>query len=349
MGDKAIRVGCGIRTDAPIDSAASRKARVVSEIGQDIGRAAALLRDGGLVAIPTETVYGLAANALDARAVATVFEAKNRPSFDPIIVHTHAVGEFDRYALHVSDRILRLAERLCPGPITFILPRRPIIPDIVTSGHPTVGLRIPKHELTLALLRSLEFPLAAPSANPFGYVSPTTAVHVADQLGDRVPYILDGGPCDIGLESTILDVTTERPRVLRLGGLSLETIEELLGEPIEVHTSSSSPHAPGMLVTHYAPGAPVEAGDLAALVEEHRGERVAVLAMSKIVRGIDPALQRVLAPSGDLREAAASLFRCLRELDALEIDLILAEWVPEEGLGRAINDRLRRASSRAHK
>ena len=314
-------------------------------IGRDIERAARLLREGELVAIPTETVYGLGANALDSSAVVRIFEAKNRPEFDPLIVHTHSVEEFRLFAESIPDDARRLALELCPGPITFILPKHSIIPDIVTSGHPTVGLRVPDHPVTLELLEKVGFPVAAPSANPFGYVSPTTAQHVADQLGDRVSYILDGGPSRVGIESTILDFSGEKSRILRLGGLSLEMLEDLLGHEIEVQTSSSRPSAPGMLISHYAPAKPVRVGDIGALLLEHAEERVGILAFSNLKSEIEPAMQRVLSPEADLREAATNLFGHLRELDAMPVDVVLAEWVPDNGLGRAINDRLRRAAA----
>jgi L-threonylcarbamoyladenylate synthase len=316
-------------------------------IGTDVPRAARLLREGKLVALPTETVYGLAANALDSSAIAGIFEAKNRPEFDPLIVHTHSFDEFRRFAESIPADATRLAEALCPGPITFILPKHAIIPDIVTAGLPTVGLRVPDHPVALELLRTVKFPLAAPSANPFGYVSPTTARHVADQLGDHVAYILDGGPSRVGIESTIIDFARAKPRILRLGGVSLEKLEEMLGHKLDVQLSSSRPSAPGMLLAHYAPAKPVRVGDIDALLAEHATERVGVLAFSSLREGVDLSRQRVLSPAGDLREAATNLFGHLRELDAMPVDVVLAEWVPDDGLGRAINDRLRRAAASA--
>lgn len=316
-------------------------------IGTDVEQAAALLREGNLVAIPTETVYGLAANALDSSAVVRIFEAKNRPEFDPLIVHTHSFEEFRLFAEAIPEDAKRLAGHLCPGPITFILPKHAIIPDIVTSGHPTVGLRVPDHPVTLKLLRELGFPVAAPSANPFGYISPTTAQHVADQLGEKVAYILDGGPSRVGIESTIIDFASARPRILRLGGLSLEMLEELLGHELEVQASSSRPSAPGMLIAHYAPTKAIHVGDIGALLLDHAEERVGILAFTNLKSEIDPAMQRVLSPTGDLREAAANLFSHLRELDTMPVDVVLAEWAPDSGLGRAINDRLRRAAATA--
>ncbi|MFZ4635519.1 MAG: L-threonylcarbamoyladenylate synthase, partial [Saprospiraceae bacterium] len=189
-----------------------------TKIGSDLSRAVHLLNDGYLVGIPTETVYGLAGNALNPAAVASIFEAKNRPSFDPLIVHISDATELTRYALTLPEAARRLASLFWPGPLTLLLPRRAVIPDLVTSGLDRVALRVPAHEMALQLLQALDFPLAAPSANPFGYVSPTTAQHVVDQLGGRIPYVLDGGACAVGLESTIVGFEADGVVVYRLGG-----------------------------------------------------------------------------------------------------------------------------------
>ena len=317
----------------------------MAEIGTDIGKAADLLQADELVAIPTETVYGLAANALNEAAVVKIFEAKNRPAFDPLIVHVASVGQFHTYAEEIPEAALHLAEKICPGPVTFILKKKATIPDLVTSGHPTVGLRVPNHPLTLALLQQLDFPLAAPSANPFGYTSPTTAEHVQAQLGDKLNYILDGGPCAVGLESTIIDFSTTAPKVLRLGGLSVEFLEEQLGQKVEIQTSSSNPQAPGMLISHYNPGKPVLVGELNERIGQLANGRIGVLAFKNFVPGISKENQRVLSPSGDLAEAARNFFTILREFNNLPVDVVIAEWLPDEGLGRAINDRLKRAAA----
>ncbi len=322
----------------------------MANIGVDILHAATLLGNNNLVAIPTETVYGLAANALSEKAVVKIFEAKNRPSFDPLIVHVADVAQFEKYAQNIPDIALKLAEEICPGPVTFVLDKQPIIPHIVTSGHHTVGLRVPNHPLTLQLLQTLNFPLAAPSANPFGYVSPTMAQHVQDQLGQKVPYILDGGSCAVGIESTILDFSKGNKKVLRLGGMSLEFLEGKLKTKLEVQTSSSNPNAPGMLVSHYNPGKKIFVGEsINKLLDEHAGEfadaRIGVLAFRDYQPEIDKKLQRVLSPSGNLTEAAYNFFTMLRAFNTLPVDVVLAEWLPDEGLGRAINDRLKRAST----
>lgn len=325
----------------------SRNTFNMAELGNDIDRAAGLLRSGELVAIPTETVYGLAADAIDPGAVVRIFEVKNRPAFDPLIVHVADIDEFSHYAGPIPPAAVKLAEQVCPGPVTFIFRKSRVIPDLVTSGHATVGLRIPDHPVTLQLLKSLEFPLAAPSANPFGFVSPTSAMDVQDQLGDRIPYILDGGDCQVGLESTIIDFSGHEPRILRLGGLSLEYLETLLQQRVEIQTSSSNPRAPGMLTSHYSPGRRLLVGDIPALIDSHPDLELGVLAFRHFYPGVVKQHQRILSPAGDPQEAARNFFRRLRAFNRLPVDLVIAEWLPDEGLGRAINDRLRRAAASA--
>ncbi|MDR9399644.1 MAG: L-threonylcarbamoyladenylate synthase [Salibacter sp.] len=318
-------------------------------IGSDQKYAAELLMQGELVAIPTETVYGLAANALNEDAVINIFEAKQRPKFDPLIVHTHDVSEFEKFAIIESDLVYQLAERFCPGPITFILPKRDIIPDIVTSGHETVGLRIPNHQLTLDLLKRLSFPLAAPSANPFGFTSPTTALHVQNQLGEKIPYILDGGKCEVGIESTIVKVVDDEVEVLRLGGISVEEIESVIGKRVKrVKTSSSNPTAPGMLSSHYNPGVKVEVGDIEKLLSEHRNQKVGILAFdNNRYESFENVTEvKVLSPTGSLSDATQNLFSYLRDFQKSNIEILIAEPAPAKGLGLAINDRLKRAAAK---
>lgn len=317
-----------------------------TEIGKDWKRAASLLEGGAVVAIPTETVYGLAGNALDDRAVSKIFAVKNRPSFDPLIIHT---SDFDRVGEWVDEIPLaaeKLARSFMPGPLTLLLPKRPIVPDMVTAGSPRVAVRIPRHSLTQKLLRALAFPVAAPSANPFGYISPTTAEHVARQLGGKIPYILDGGACTVGLESTIVGFEQDETVVYRKGGLTVEAIEEVIG-PVRVRPhSSSNPQAPGMLKSHYAPSAPLRLGVLDELLPQYQGKKIGVISFQRIIPDAPRENQVILSPTGDLQEAARTLFSGMRRLDERKLDAILAELVPEKGLGRAINDRLRRAAAR---
>ncbi len=312
-----------------------------ASIGTDLGRAAAHLRAGELVAIPTETVYGLAANALDAAASLRIFEAKERPAFDPLIVHVHSREQALGLCEPPPAEALVLMDAFWPGPLTLVLRKRARIPDVVTSGLDTVALRQPAHPLAAKLLKSLDFPLAAPSANLFGRTSPTTAAHVAEQLETGVAYILDGGACSVGVESTILGWEAGQCVLYRPGGAPIEAIEELVGR-VSPAQCRILPAAPGMLAAHYAPRTPLELGELDELLAQHAHERVAVLAFERA----RPAFaSRVLSRSGDLAEAARNLFAALRELDASGAQRILAEPAPETGLGRAINDRLRRAAA----
>ena len=313
-------------------------------IGTDINKAIELLRRDELVAIPTETVYGLAGNALSAAAVATIFAVKNRPSFDPLIVHTSSIERLKSFAQTIPQPAQILAEAFMPGSLTLLLPRQSIIPDIVTAGSPLVALRIPDHPLTLELLSKLDFPLAAPSANPFGYISPTTARHVEQQLGDKIPYILDGGACRVGLESTIVGFENQEVIVYRKGGIALEAIEKLVGKVIVKPHSTSNPQAPGMLKSHYAPRVPLILGNLDELLKQHANKKVGIISFQKTHANIPENQQITLSSKGDFTEAARNLFAGMRHLDGLDLDIILAELVPERDLGRAINDRLRRAA-----
>ncbi len=309
-----------------------------AEIGTNLSAARELLIAGELVAIPTETVYGLAGNAFDVEALAKIFEVKERPYFDPLIVHIHSIEAVPMCASSFPEWAEKLAQRFWPGPLTLVLPKNDNVPDLATAGLPTVGVRVPNHALTLELLRSLAFPLAAPSANPFGYVSPTTPQHVAAQLSHRIEYILDGGPCTVGIESTIVGEREGKPSIFRLGGLSLEEIREVIGE-IEV-VNSGNIIAPGMMDSHYAPRIPMILGE-----PEEAQRNFGALRFMEPLPEIDLSHQLILSPSGDLHEAAANLFRSMRQLEAMKgLDAIYGELVPDVGIGRAINDRLKRAS-----
>ena len=319
----------------------------MAQVGTDIPQAAAYLKAGQLVAIPTETVYGLAGNALDVKAVSSIFEIKNRPSFDPLILHVASLEQVNSFVSSFPEILKRLAEAFWPGPLTVLLPRNASVPDLVTSGLDRVAVRVPNHPLTLALLAQLDFPLAAPSANPFGYISPTQPAHVDAQLGAQIPYILDGGACAVGLESTIVGMEGEQVVIYRLGGLDLSKIEAVVG-PVTVQAhSSSNPSAPGQLASHYAPRKPFLVGELNELVPRlmKEGKAFGILSFSTHFPTLPTDRQFVLSPSEDLQEAAQRLFMGMRLLDESDADLILAEYVPEIGLGRAINDRLKRAAA----
>jgi L-threonylcarbamoyladenylate synthase len=314
----------------------------MAETGTDISIARSLLEKGDIVAVPTETVYGLAGNALNVDSVARIFEIKNRPSFDPLIVHIYDYSQLSKYAMNIPQQAERLAKEFWPGPLTLLLRRRSIIPDLVTSGMETVGIRCPKHPLTQNLLRTLNFPLAAPSANPFGFVSPTKASHVTEQLGSKIKYVLDGGPSDIGIESTIVGFENNKIVVHRLGGISVEQLESVVGR-VEVITSPTALKAPGQLKSHYSPSKKLFIADISRAADMVDMQRVALLSFKEDYKATH---QLILSPTGDLTEAAKNLFDALRRLDKMPVDLILAEMVPNEGIGRAINDRLKRAAAK---
>ncbi len=308
-----------------------------------IAVAAAILLRGGLVAFPTETVYGLGANAFDAHAVARIFAVKARPAFDPLIVHLAAAADLPQVACADEPVVRTLAERFWPGPLTLVLPKRAELPEIVCSGLDTVGVRVPAHPVAHALLVAARTPIAAPSANPFGYVSPTTAAHVAERLGDDVDLVLDGGPCRVGVESTILSLAGT-PLILRPGGVPREELEAVLGRKLAIAPPSDRPSAPGQLRRHYATRTHLRILPGPAGAPPPGTQRVGLLAFRRTPPEGYAAFE-LLAPDGSLATAAANLFAALRRLDALDLDLLLVEPCPETGLGHAIMDRLRRAAA----
>ena len=311
---------------------------------QAIHRATEIIRQGGIVAFPTETVYGLGADAFNPLAVARIFEVKKRPYFDPLIVHVADPADVKNLVKEIPSNAKKLIEKFWPGPLTVVLLKDENIPDIVTAGLSTVAIRMPNHPMALSLIKESRCPIAAPSANPFGYLSPTTAEHVRDQLGDQVDLILDGGPCTVGVESTIVSFSEGTPRLLRPGGVSLEEIGSIIGK-VEIRpVEDDKPSAPGMLPKHYAPRTPIVLDWSAKDAEAYRGKRIGFLALKEPKPFLKFIHVEILSKRGDLREGAANLFSAIRRLDALNLDLILAESVPEVGLGRAIMDRLRRAS-----
>ena len=313
---------------------------------QAIHRAAEIIKNGGIVAFPTETVYGLGADAFNALAVARIFEVKGRPYFDPLIVHVANPANVEELVKEIPSDAEKLMKSFWPGPLTVVLLKRDSIPDIVTAGLPTVAIRMPNHPVALSLIEESGCPVAAPSANPFGYLSPTTAEHVREQLGDRVDLILDGGPCPVGVESTILSFLEGKSRLLRPGGVPLEEVESIIGR-VETGPTEDRPSAPGMLPRHYAPRTPIIMDWSKKDSELYKNKKVGFLAFQEKENHLKFSHREVLSKKGDLREAAANLFAAIRRLDGLNLDLILAEPIPEIGLGRAIMDRLRRASGGA--
>jgi L-threonylcarbamoyladenylate synthase len=304
-----------------------------------ISRAAGKLRVGRLVAFPTETVYGLGGDATSDAAVAAIFAAKGRPRFNPLIIHVPRLQEAEALALF-DERARDLAQSFWPGPLTLVLRRRDGcgVSRLASAGLDTVAIRVPAHPVAQALLRETGRPLAAPSANRSGRVSPTEAAHVASELGDQVALILDGGRCEVGVESTVLDLSGKTPTLLRPGGVTLEALEAALGPVLQAADDPDAPRSPGQLASHYAPRLPLRMDAIAARSDE------ALLAFGpREPTGAAAALN--LSPCGDLIEAAANLFAMLRRLDRPEFSGIAVVPIPEEGLGRAINDRLRRAAA----
>ncbi len=324
---------------------------------ENIVRAAQVLREGGLVAFPTETVYGLGANALDERAAARIFTAKERPPEDPLIVHLSHAAHLEGVARSVPPLARTLAERFWPGPLTLILPKQPCVPDLVTAGLDTVAVRVPAHPIALALIEAAGVPVAAPSANRFGHTSPTTAQHVWHDLEGRIDILLDGGPTPIGVESTVLDLSTEPPRILRPGGVTREQLEAVIG-PVTVWNRQMPPESklpsPGLLERHYAPRARllffVGAKAWSALIEHLQaflaeGKQVGILALDEEARQIEQQGALVYRLGRDVESAARRMYAGLRWLDSHQVDVILCRDLGESGLGLAIRDRLQRAAA----
>jgi L-threonylcarbamoyladenylate synthase len=332
----------------------------------DLSFLASVLRAGGLVAVPTETVYGLAANAFNVDACRQIFAVKGRPAYDPLIVHAASRTAADSVAFFnvLADE---LAPRFWPGPLTLVLRKRPLVPGIVTSGRSTVAVRVPAHPLFRALLERSGLALAAPSANPFGYISPTTAAHVEESLGHAIDHILDGGPCAVGVESTILDASNPHdPVILRLGGIPRDVLERALGRPVRIHQREAAAEAartpvangepsnpvgelaPGMLDRHYSPRTPLEVRDRAFTTDELRQDDSAVARVCFRRPPVETGARDIfwLSETGDVVEAARGLFALLRQLDGESYQRLVFEPAPSAGLGAAINDRLRRAAAK---
>lgn len=321
------------------------QSRISSPSPRVMKKATGIIKSGGIIAFPTETVYGLGADAFNPIAVARIFEAKNRPLFDPLIVHIADLSQLGTLVSGIDRRAGRLAGRFWPGPLTLVLPKSERVPDIVTAGLDTVAVRMPDHLIALDLIKGSGTPIAAPSANRFGYISPTKAIHVLEQIGDRVDMIIDGGACSVGVESTIIKITGERSVILRPGGVPVEEIEAIIG-PVEVAPETAGdPESPGRLPSHYSPAIPVY---LAASVRDIDFTRsdAGFLLFRRPSRDVPVERTEILSIDGDLNEAAANLFSSLHRLDKMPVKAIIAEQVPEHGLGIAIMDRLRRAARR---
>jgi len=317
----------------------------MSIISTDISKAVELLNNEELVAIPTETVYGLAGNIFSEKAVKAIFETKERPFFNPLIVHIPNINYLDTIVEAIPEKAKLLAEAFWPGPITLVLKKKSIIPDLVTGGKDTVAVRIPNHPTTLELLNQLEFPLAAPSANPFNRISPTKAEHVESYFKDKIKMVLDGGACKSGIESTIIGFENGEPIIYRLGSTPIEAIEAVVGI-IEVKNKKEvAPDAPGMLERHYAPKTKtILTSHLKEAVEANKNLRIGLLTYNDILNDDAIYFKIVLSEGKNLEEAASKLYDALHQLDQQDLDLIIAERLPDYGLGKSINDRLTRAT-----
>ncbi|MBW0176906.1 L-threonylcarbamoyladenylate synthase [Sediminibacterium sp.] len=317
----------------------------MSLITTDIKLVADSLSKEEVAAIPTETVYGLAGNIYSEKAIRSIFRIKQRPLFNPLIVHLPNADALRDVAKEIPAMAKALADKFWPGPLTLLLPKKDTVPDLITAGKPTVAVRVPNHALTLSLLEQLSFPLAAPSANPFGSISPTTAEHVANYFKDAFPYILDGGPCSSGIESTIIGFNEDGAIVYRYGSLAIEDIEEITGPVQEYIRDEETPDAPGMLLRHYAPStSTILSNDIDKTVSEHVGKKIGLMLFSHSSKADHIVTQEILSASGSLEEAASNLYAAMHRLDQQQLDIIITERFPDKGLGRSINDRLQRAT-----
>ena len=313
-------------------------------ITSDLNQVKTALINGDIIALPTETVYGLAANIYLDSALEKVFKLKKRPSHNPLIIHISNAGILEQIAKNIPAKARELANVFWPGPLTLVLEKQDQIPNRITAGKPTVAVRVPNHPIALQLLESLNFPLAAPSANPFGSLSPTSAKHVALYFKEEINFILDGGPCFCGLESTIIGFENDKPILYRHGAISIEEIEKIIG-PIKIkNQNSKNPSAPGMLTRHYAPKTQIQINeDISLALAQNPDKKIGVLSFRKNKKIKTEIHQEVLSISGDLNEASKNLYAALHRLDQMNLDLIISSFFPEKGLGKTINDRLKRA------
>jgi L-threonylcarbamoyladenylate synthase len=316
-------------------------------VSEDISKAAKILMEESLVAIPTETVYGLAGNIYSEKAIRAIFEMKQRPFFNPLIVHIKSIAQLDELAKDIPEKARLLADKFWPGPLTMVLKKQESVPDLVTAGKDSVAIRIPNHAATLALLELLDFPLAAPSANPFGCISPTSASHVVEYFGKKLRMVLDGGECHNGIESTIIGFENEEPVLYRLGSISVEDIEGVIGKVEIKNKKENAPDAPGMLTKHYAPTTPTFLeSDVAKFIKRFPEKKIGLILFNKKIDSKNVIHQEILSEKGDLKVAASNLYASMHRLDKMELDMIVAEQFPDFELGKSINDRLERATAK---
>lgn len=314
-------------------------------VSKDLLKASEILNREELVAIPTETVYGLAGNIYSDSAIKKIFEIKKRPFFNPLIVHIHSMEQVQDLAVDFPEKAQQLAKVFWPGSLTLILPKKESVPDLITAGKDTVGIRMPNHPLTLELLKNLPFPLAAPSANPFTHISPTKAQHVKNYFDGELEMVLDGGNCTNGIESTIVGFENGEPVVYRLGSISVEEIEKVIGKVSVRNNKEQAPNAPGMLEKHYSPRTKTYLVlDITAFIAQYPEKKIGLLLHSTDHESFNVTSINYLSKTGNLKEAASNLYSAMHEMDLLELDMIVAQRLPDHDLGQSINDRLQRAT-----
>lgn len=316
-------------------------------ITTDLNKAKKILEENELIALPTETVYGLAGNAFSEIAIKKIFELKRRPFYNPLIVHLKSAACINEIAIEIPESAMLLADKFWPGPLTLVLKKQDHISDLITAGKKTVALRVPNHPLALALLNTIDFPLVAPSANPFGSISPTTAAHVFNYFGEKLEVILDGGECEKGLESTIIGFENDQPILYRRGAISIEEIEKIVGKLSVTTNNDLSPSAPGMLSRHYAPKTNTYlTTDVPDLLKSFEGKKIGLLLFKNQMEHNNINQQEILSKSGDFEEAAKNLYAAMHRLDQSNLDVIIVERLPDDGLGKTINDKLERATKK---
>ncbi len=316
------------------------------KVGKSINECVKNLKNGEIVGIPTETVYGLGVNALDQKAVDKVFKLKNRPYFDPLICHTNSIEKVKMFVKTFPRKAEILAKTFWPGPLTILLEKKNIIPDITTSRLKRVGFRIPDNKLTLNILEKIDFPVAAPSANPFGYISPTLPKHILNMFKNNISYVLDDGGCDVGIESTIVGFENKKTLVYRVGGITIEKLEKVIGEVEIFKKSIKLPKSSGMLKNHYSPKKDLIVGEIKSLIKKYINKKIGVLSFNKYYEDVNLKNQIILSKNHNLEQASRNLYKSLHLLDNMNVDLILTSLLPNHGIGKSINDRIIKASKK---
>jgi len=316
------------------------------KVGKSINESIRNLKKGEIVGIPTETVYGLGVNALDQKAVSKVFKLKKRPYYDPLICHTDSIEKVKMFVKTFPKKAEILAKNFWPGPLTILLEKKNIIPDITTSKLKLVGFRIPDNKLTLSILKKIDFPVAAPSANPFGYISPTSPNHILNMFNNEISYVLDGGGCNIGIESTIVGFENKKTLVYRVGGITIEKLEKIIGKVEIFKKNINLPKSSGMLKNHYSPKKDLIVGDIQSLIKKFFNKKIGILSFNKYYNDVDLKNQIILSKNLNLEQASRNLYKSLHLLDNMNIDVILTSLLPNYGIGKSINDRIIKASKK---